>query len=65
MHAVLTARPALPQVARFDTAFHRTLPPVARRFALPRAVSDAGVRRYGFHGLYEFIAGCLTQQFPP
>ena len=65
MHEVVTARPALPQVARFDTAFHHTLPPVARRFALPRAVSDAGVRRYGFHGLsYEFIAGCLTRQFP-
>ena len=39
MRAVGTARPALPQVACFDTAFHHTLPPVARRFALPRAVS--------------------------
>jgi acetate kinase len=59
------ARPALPQVACFDTAFHHTLPPVARRFALPRAVSDLGVRRYGFHGLsYEYIASCLKQQFP-
>jgi acetate kinase len=65
IHAVAAARPALPQVACFDTAFHHTLPPVARRFALPRAISDAGVRRYGFHGLsYEYIAGCLKQQFP-
>ena len=65
MHAVAKARPALPQVACFDTAFHHTLPPVARRFALPRAVSELGVRRYGFHGLsYEYIASCLKQQFP-
>jgi acetate kinase len=65
MHAVAAARPALPQVACFDTAFHHTLPAVARRFALPRAVSDAGVRRYGFHGLsYEYIAGCLAREFP-
>jgi acetate kinase len=62
--AVGAARPVLPQVACFDTAFHHTLPPAARRFAPPRAVSDAGVRCYGFHGLYEFIAGCLTQQLP-
>jgi acetate kinase len=65
MRALAAARPALPQVACFDTAFHHTLPPVAARFALPRAVSDAGVRRYGFHGLsYEYIADCLKQQFP-
>lgn len=65
MHAVAAARPALPQVACFDTAFHHTMPPVAARFALPRAISGAGVRRYGFHGLsYEYIAFCLTQQFP-
>jgi acetate kinase len=41
----------LPQVACFDTAFHRTMPPVSRRLPLPRALSDRGVRRYGFHGL--------------
>jgi acetate kinase len=65
MHAVAAARPALPQVACFDTAFHHTMPPVAARFALPRALSAAGVRRYGFHGLsYEYIAFCLAQQFP-
>jgi acetate kinase len=65
MHAVAAARPALMQVACFDTAFHHTLPPVAARFALPHALSAAGVRRYGFHGLsYEYIAGCLAQQSP-
>ena len=48
-----------------DTAFHHTIPPLAARFALPRAISDSAVRRYGFHGLsYEFIAGRLAQQAP-
>jgi len=65
MRAVAAARPALAQVACFDTAFHHTLPPVAARFALPRALAAAGVRRYGFHGLsYEYIAGCLPQRSP-
>ena len=49
--------PGLPQVACFDTAFHHDRPDVAIRLALPRALHDQGVRRYGFHGLsYEFIA---------
>jgi acetate kinase len=65
MRAIAEVRPALPQVACFDTAFHHTLPPVARRFAIPRALETAGVRRYGFHGLsYEYIAGRLKQQSP-
>jgi acetate kinase len=65
MRAVAGARPALAQVACFDTAFHHTLPPVAARFALPRALSAAGVRRYGFHGLScEYIAGRLAQLAP-
>jgi acetate kinase len=65
MRAVAAARPGLKQVACFDTAFHHTIPPLAARFALPRAISDSGVRRYGFHGLsYEFIAGRLAQQAP-
>jgi acetate kinase len=63
--AIAKARPALAQVACFDTAFHHTLAPVATRLALPRAIADAGVRRYGFHGLsYEYIAGRLRQDFP-
>ena len=50
-------RPHVPQVVCFDTAFHQTMDPVARRFGLPRAYDNEGVRRYGFHGLsYEFIA---------
>jgi len=54
--------PDLPQIACFDTAFHETQPAVATAFALPRALSEAGVRRYGFHGLsYDYIAGVLPQ----
>ena len=54
-------RPELPQVACFDTAFHRAQPNTAQSFALPRALTKAGIRRYGFHGLsYEFIADQLA-----
>ena len=50
----------IPQVACFDTAFHRTLPQVARMYALPRRLSDQGIVRYGFHGLsYEYITSEL------
>jgi acetate kinase len=52
--------PDLPQVACFDTAFHRSLPKVARMYALPRRLYDQGILRYGFHGLsYEYIIGEL------
>lgn len=52
--------PDLPQVACFDTAFHRTLPRLAQLFGLPRALSDDGIIAYGFHGLsYDYIAGVL------
>jgi acetate kinase len=58
--AVAQHAPQLPQVACFDTAFHRTQPPVAQAFALPRSYVEEGVRRYGFHGLsYEYIASTL------
>src|SRR5205807_1277057 len=43
--------PAVPQVACFDTAFHRTIPEPARTYALPRRFRDAGLQRFGFHGL--------------
>lgn len=57
MHECL---PGIPQVGCFDTAFHRSQPEVAQRFALPRKITDEGVRRYGFHGLsYEYIADTL------
>jgi len=53
------------QVACFDTAFHRQHPFVADTFALPRHFYEAGVRRYGFHGLsYEFIARALQSRWP-
>ena len=49
---------ALPHVAVFDTAFHRTLPEVAHRYAVPQEWADLGVRRYGFHGLsHRYVAG--------
>jgi len=58
--ALARLRPDLPQVACFDTAFHATQPLLATTFALPRALTEAGMRRYGFHGLsYEYIAGIL------
>jgi acetate kinase len=60
--ALAKLHPGLPQVACFDTAFHHTQPEVAAAFALPRRLSDEGVRRYGFHGLsYEYIASVLSE----
>src|SRR4030095_4054016 len=59
---LLERAPDVRQVACFDTAFHRTNPDLAQRFALPEEFYDAGVRRYGFHGLsYEYIASVLPQ----
>ncbi|OQW95508.1 MAG: acetate kinase, partial [Beggiatoa sp. IS2] len=53
-------QPQLPQIACFDNAFHSTMPPVACHFALPRDLTAAGIRRYGFHGLsYEYIVQVL------
>lgn len=60
--AIARTLPQLPQVACFDTAFHRSNPPVAQAFAIPRALSAEGVKRYGFHGLsYEYIARVLPE----
>jgi acetate kinase len=65
VHAIARAHPALPQVGCFDTAFHRTMPKVAKRLAIPRRLGDAGLHRYGFHGLsYEFIADRLRAIAP-
>lgn len=62
---LLERRPALPQVACFDTAFHVTAPEVARIFALPQEMTESGIRRYGFHGLsYEYIASALGKLDP-
>jgi acetate kinase len=58
--AMLERVPGLPQVACFDTAFHRTVPDLAQMFGLPHAMHEAGIRRYGFHGLsYEHVASVL------
>ncbi|MDB5570243.1 MAG: acetate kinase [Hyphomicrobiales bacterium] len=57
--------PDMPQVACFDTAFHRTQPEIATMFALPRDIRERGVRRFGFHGLsYEYIASGLRALHP-
>ncbi len=63
IEAIAAARPDLPQIACFDTAFHRSHPEVADRFAITEALYQEGVRRYGFHGLsYEYIAGVLPER---
>jgi acetate kinase len=61
----MTLNPGLPQVACFDTAFHRTAPEVEQAFALPYSFYEEGIRRYGFHGLsYEYIASVLPERAP-
>ena len=63
--SLLANLPALPQVACFDTAFHRGHDGVADQYAIPRQLYDEGVRRYGFHGLsYEYIARTLPKVAP-
>jgi acetate kinase len=65
IRAAYAAFPGVPQVACFDTAFHRAQPFVNDVFAIPRRYYEAGVRRYGFHGLsYEYVAGRLRQIAP-
>ena len=65
IRAILETMPSLPQVACFDTAFHRTQPNVAQSFAIPRRFADEGIRHYGFHGLsYEYIASVLPALEP-
>ena len=57
--------PTISQVACFDTAFHHAQPHLAQAFALPRELSESGIRRYGFHGLsYEFVSGRLREVAP-
>src|SRR6516162_903552 len=65
IRALLTRRPELPQVACFDTAFHRGHSAVADHYAIPERFYAEGVRRYGFHGLsYEYIAERLKDVAP-
>ncbi|TXH28155.1 MAG: acetate/propionate family kinase [Elusimicrobia bacterium] len=65
IRAVQEAQPGLPQVACFDTAFHRTQETVGQLYGLPYDYYERGIRRYGFHGLsYEYIASILPIEAP-
>lgn len=65
VRAFTAAMPDVPQVACFDTAFHRSLPDLETRFALPHGLHDQGIRRYGFHGLsYDYVSGWLRAHTP-
>jgi acetate kinase len=65
IRAIGAILPKVPQVACFDTAFHRSQPTLAQEFALPRELTAKGIRRYGFHGLsYEYIASVLPEVMP-
>lgn len=56
VHVIARYRPELPQIACFDTAFHRSMPDIARLLPLPRRYGEKGICRYGFHGLsYDFL----------
>ena len=63
--ALAEAYPDLPQIACFDTSFHRTMPDVAQTYALPKDVRDAGVRHWGYHGIsYDYISRQLPKFAP-
>ena len=65
IETIASVAPNIPQVACFDTAFHQTQPQLAHSFALPREMTESGVRRYGFHGLsYEYVSGKLRDVAP-
>lgn len=65
IRTAIELNPGLPQVACFDTAFHRTAPEIEQAFALPYTFYEEGIRRYGFHGLsYEYIASVLPETAP-
>ena len=65
VRTIFQVAPHIPQVACFDTAFHRNQPHVAQSFALPRRFTDAGVRRYGFHGLsYDYLVARMQDLCP-
>ncbi|NLS03273.1 acetate/propionate family kinase [Rhizobium sp. P32RR-XVIII] len=65
IHAVRALHPSVIQTASFDTAFHSSQGSLSARLAIPRAMHDAGIRRYGFHGLsYKFVSGQLKKIAP-
>lgn len=65
IHAFAESFPDVPQVACFDTAFHRTLTPLETTFAIDKKLTEQGVRRYGFHGLsYQYVSQVLQRDVP-
>ena len=65
IRAVARAHPKLRQVAVFDTSFHRTMPPLAQRYALPAAFAGDEIRHWGFHGIsYDYISRALPRYAP-
>jgi acetate kinase len=65
IQAFTTSFPDVPQVACFDTAFHRTLSPLETTFAIDKKLTEQGVRRYGFHGLsYQYVSQVLQRHVP-
>ena len=65
IESIMAEAPHMPQVACFDTAFHQTQQQLAQNYALPRELTEAGVKRYGFHGLsYEYVSGKLREVAP-
>jgi acetate kinase len=65
IHTIFDAVPHIPQIACFDTAFHRSQSHIAQSFALPGRYAEEGVRRYGFHGLsYEYLISRLRELSP-
>jgi acetate kinase len=65
IRAIMKAAPEIPQIACFDTAFHRTQSNLAQAFGLPRRFAEEGVRRYGFHGLsYDFLVSRFRELAP-
>jgi acetate kinase len=65
VRSILARMPDLPQVACFDTSFHRGHSALADHYAIPEQLHVEGVRRYGFHGIsYEYIAGRLPEVAP-
>jgi len=65
IYALEAILPKVPQVACFDTAFHRTQPTIAQTYGLPRKITEDGAKRYGFHGIsYEYIAYALPKLSP-
>lgn len=65
IYALEAILPKVPQIACFDTAFHRSQPTIAQTYGLPRKITEDGAKRYGFHGIsYEYIAYALPKLSP-